>query len=61
MPTNNDGDTTIRDEFIKSIQYMNDSPNTNPIPFTTGVYTHEPTTYTLPYNFVCTFNYSTIY
>ena len=36
MPTNNDGETN-RDEFNESIQYMNDSPNNNPIPFTTGV------------------------
>ena len=38
MRTNNDGYTTNRDEFNKPLQYMNDSPNTNPIPFTTGVY-----------------------
>ena len=57
MLTNNDGDTTNRDEFNKPIQYMNDSPtslsdkrsNTNPIPFTTGVYSQEPITYKHPY------------
>ena len=36
MPTNNDGDTT-REDFNDPIQ-LNDSPNNNPIPFTTGVY-----------------------
>ena len=41
MPTNNDGETN-RDEFNEPIQYKNDSPNTNPIPFTTGVYSKEP-------------------
>ena len=52
MPTNNDGDTTNRDEFNEPIQYtrINDSPNTNPIPFTTGVYTQEPITYKHPYS-----------
>ena len=39
MPTNNDGNTTNREKFNEPIQYMYDSPNTNPIPFTTGVYT----------------------
>ena len=28
---------------------MNDSPNTNPILFTTGVYSQEPITYKHPY------------
>ena len=28
---------------------MNDSPNTNPIPFTTDVYSQEPITYKQPY------------
>ena len=57
MPTNNNGDTTNRDEFNESIQYMNDSStslldqrsNTNPILFTTGVYNQEPITYQHPY------------
>ena len=65
MPPTNDGDTTNRDEmnggldspFNEPIQYVNDSPtslpdqrsNTNPIPFTTGVYSQEPITYKHPY------------
>ena len=49
MPTNNDGDTTNSDEFNNPILYMNDSFNTNPIPFTTGVYYQEPIIYKHPY------------
>ena len=49
MPTNNDGDTTNRDKFNEPIPYMNDSPNNNPMPFTTGVYNQEPITYKHPY------------
>ena len=49
MPTNNDGDTTNRDEFNEPIQYMKYSYNNNPMPFTTGVYTQEPVTYKHPY------------
>ena len=49
MPTNNDGDTTNRDEFNEPIQYMNDSPNYNSMPFTTSVYNQEPITYKHPY------------
>ena len=49
MFTNNDGDITNRDGFNEPIQYMNDSPNTNPIPFTTGAYNQEPVTYKHPY------------
>ena len=49
--------TPNREEFNDPIQYMNDSPNTNPtdlqtlspFPFTTGVYNQEPVTYTHPY------------
>ena len=37
--------TPNRKEFNDPIQYMNDSPNTNPIPFTTVVYNQEPVTY----------------
>ena len=48
MPTNA-GDTNNKEEFNDPIQYMNDSPNTNPIPFTTGVYNQEPVTYKHPY------------
>ena len=49
MPNTNDGDTNTRDEFNEPIQYMNDSPNMNQIPFTTGVYNQEPITYKHPY------------
>ena len=45
-PTNN-GDTN-REDFNEPIQ-LNDSPNTNPIPFTTGVYNKEPISYKHPY------------
>ena len=48
-PTNNDGDTTNKDEFNEPIQYMNDSPNNNPMPFTTGIYKQKPITYKHPY------------
>ena len=48
-PTNNDGDTTNRDEFNEPIQCMNDSNNNNPIPFTIGVYNQKPITYKPPY------------
>ena len=48
-PTNTDWDTTNRDDFNESIQYMNDSPNTYPMPFTTGVYNQDPITYKHPY------------
>ena len=48
IPTNNDGDTTNRVDFTDPIQ-LNDSPNNNPIPFTTGVYNQEPIPYKQPY------------
>ena len=48
MPTNA-GDTNNKEEFNDPIQYMNDSPNTNPIPFTTGVYNYKPVAYKHPY------------
>ena len=38
MPTYNDGNTTNRNEFNAPIQYINDFPNNNFMPFTTGVY-----------------------
>ena len=41
--TNNDGGTTNNDDFNKTIQ-LNDSPNINPILFTTDVYNQEPIT-----------------
>ena len=45
----NDGDNPTnnprRERFTEPIQNMNDSFNTNPIPFTTGVYSHDPITY----------------
>ena len=44
MSPTNDGDTTNRDDFNDPIQ-LNDSPNTNPIPFPTGVYNQEAITY----------------
>ena len=54
MPTNNDGVTTNRNEFNKPIQYMNDSPNNNSMPFTISIYNQEPITYKHPYTlFVC--------
>ena len=37
MSSTIDGDTTNRKDFNKPIQYVNDSPNNNFIPFTTGV------------------------
>ena len=49
MPTNNDKDTTHVDEFHEPIQYMNDSPNNNPMTFTTGVYNHKIISYKHPY------------
>ena len=49
MPTNNDGDTTNKDEFNKPIQYVNDSPDNNLMPFTTGVYNQKPIIYKHPY------------
>ena len=48
MPTNNDGETTNREDFTDPIQ-LNDSPDNNPMPFTTGVYSQEPITYKHPY------------
>ena len=48
-PVNNDGDTTNRENFNEFIQYMNDSSNHNPMPFTTGVYNQNPITYNHPY------------
>ena len=45
MSHTNDGDTNNREDFNDPIQYMNDSPNNNPIPFNTGVYSQEPITY----------------
>ena len=47
MPTN-DGDTNNREDITDPIQ-LNDSPNINFIPFTTGVYNKEPITYKQPY------------
>ena len=41
MSPTNDGDTTNREEFNEPIQYINDSPNNNPIPFSTNVYNHK--------------------
>ena len=38
MSPTNDGDTTNKKDFKKPIQYMNDSFNNNPMPFTIGVY-----------------------
>ena len=51
MPTNagNSTNTPNREEYNDQIQYMNDSPNTNPISFTTGVYNQKPVTYKHPY------------
>ena len=37
--------TPNKKEFNDPIQYINDSPNTNPISFTTRVYNQEPVTY----------------
>ena len=48
MPTTNNGDSNNREDFIDPIQ-LNDYPNNNPIPFTTGVYNKEPITYKHPY------------
>ena len=48
MSSTNDGDTNNRDDITYPIQ-MNDSPNSNLIPFTTGVYNQEPITYKHPY------------
>ena len=48
MPNNNDGETTNREDFNDPIQ-LNDSPNNNFIPFTTGVYNQEPISYKHPY------------
>ena len=42
---------TNKEDFIKPIQYMNDFPNINPMPFNTGVYTHKPITYKHVYTF----------
>ena len=47
MPTNNDGETTNREDFTDPIQ-LNDSPNNNYIFFTTGVYNQKPITYKHP-------------
>ena len=49
MPTNIDRDTTNKDEVNEPIQYMNDPPNTNLIPFITGVYNQDTITYKHPY------------
>ena len=49
MFTYNDEDTTNREEFTKYIQYINDSPYTNPMPFITAVYTQKQITYKHPY------------
>ena len=49
MSPTNDGDTTNREDFNEPIQYMNYSPNNNPMPFTTDVYNQEPITYKHPY------------
>ena len=48
MSPTNDAATSNRKDFTDVIQ-LNDSPNTNPIPFTTGVYNQEPITYKHPY------------
>ena len=45
---NNDKDTTNREAFNDPIQ-LNDSPYTNPMPFTTDVYNQKPITYKHPY------------
>ena len=49
MSPTNDGNKTNIEDFNEPIQYMNDSPNNNPMPFTTGVYNQEPITYKHPY------------
>ena len=46
--SHNDGDTNNKDDFTDPIQ-LNDSPNINHIPFTTGVYNQEPITYKHPF------------
>ena len=48
MSPTNDGDTTNRNNFNDPIQ-LNDSPNTSPMPFTTGVYNQELITDKHPY------------
>ena len=48
MPITNDGDSNNKDDFTDPIQ-LNDSPNINSIPFTTGVYNQEPITYKHPF------------
>ena len=60
MPTNNDGETTNREDFYDPTQ-LNDFLNNNPIPFTTGVYNQKPITYKHPYTLFFSSNYSTIY
>ena len=49
MSRTNDGDTTNIEDFNEAIQYINDSPNNNLMPFTTGVYNQELITYKHPY------------
>ena len=49
MSSTNDRDKPNREEFNEPIKYMNDSPNNNPMLFTTGVNTQEPITYKHPY------------
>ena len=48
MPINHDGETTHRADYTDPIQ-LNNSPNNNPISFTTGVKNQDPITYKLPY------------
>ena len=48
MSLTNDKDTNNKDDFTDPIQ-LNDSPNINPMPFTTGFYNQEPITYKHPY------------
>ena len=48
MSSTNDGDTTNIKDFNDPIQ-LNDSPNNNPILYTTCVYNQEPITYKHPY------------
>ena len=49
LMSTNDGDKTNRKDLNEPIQYLNDSPDNNPIAFTTGVYNQEPITYKHPY------------
>ena len=49
MFSTNDRDTFNRDDFNEPIQYINDFLNSNPMPFTTGVYNQEPISYIHPY------------